>query len=115
MEYTGLAAQGDYDQVVIRGDQHKREFIAFWLKQGHVLAGMNVMIWDVSEPIQRLIRSAAQVDPSRLIDTSIALDPGAQGMTHGFACRAHPLWDAAPKIARTSPAPPTAPVSCAPQ
>lgn len=74
MEYTGLAAPGDYEQVVIRGDQHKREFIAFWLKQGRVLAGMNVNIWDVTEPIQRLIRSAAQVDPSRLADTSIPLD-----------------------------------------
>lgn len=74
MEYAGLAAQGDYDQVIIRGDQHKREFIAFWLKQGRVLAGMNVNIWDVTEPIQRLIRSAVQVDPSRLADTSIPLD-----------------------------------------
>ena len=35
------------DQVVVRGDLDKREFIAFWLHGGRVLAGMNVNVWDV--------------------------------------------------------------------
>jgi 3-phenylpropionate/trans-cinnamate dioxygenase ferredoxin reductase subunit len=74
MEYSGLAAPGDYDQVLIRGDQDKREFIAFWLSGRRVLAGMNVNVWDVTDPIQELIRSRAEVDPARLTDTSIPLD-----------------------------------------
>jgi 3-phenylpropionate/trans-cinnamate dioxygenase ferredoxin reductase subunit len=68
MEYTGYVADGDYDQVVFRGDVPGREFIAFWIKDGRVLAGMNVNIWDVTEPIQDLIRSRAQVNPSALAD-----------------------------------------------
>ena len=62
MEYSGWAPPGSYDQVVIRGDAGKREFIAFWLREGRVLAGMNVNVWDVTEPLQQLIRSGAQLD-----------------------------------------------------
>jgi 3-phenylpropionate/trans-cinnamate dioxygenase ferredoxin reductase component len=68
MEYSGWAPPGTYDQVVIRGDAGKRQFIAFWLKDGCVLAGMNVNVWDVTETIQKLIRSAAPVDTDALAD-----------------------------------------------
>ncbi|MCW2640705.1 MAG: FAD-dependent oxidoreductase [Dactylosporangium sp.] len=74
MEYTGHAAPGDFDRVVIRGDLAKREFIAFWTAGGRVLAGMNANVWDVVAPIQRLIRSARQVDPVRLADADTPLD-----------------------------------------
>ncbi|MET8975997.1 FAD-dependent oxidoreductase [Streptomyces sp. NPDC004539] len=74
MEYSGWAPPGSYDQVVIRGDAGKREFIAFWLAEGRVLAGMNVNVWDVTEQIQRLIRSGAPVDPEALADPSVGLD-----------------------------------------
>ncbi|MFJ3902390.1 NAD(P)/FAD-dependent oxidoreductase [Streptomyces sp. NPDC090025] len=74
MEYSGWAPPGSYDQVVVRGDAGKREFIAFWLKEGRVIAGMNVNVWDVTDPIQRLIRSRAQVDQDRLADPSVPLD-----------------------------------------
>ncbi|MFB6814723.1 NAD(P)/FAD-dependent oxidoreductase [Streptomyces sp. NPDC056347] len=57
LEYSGWAPPGSYDQVVIRGDTGKREFIAFWLKDQKVLAGMNVNVWDVTETVQALIRS----------------------------------------------------------
>ena len=53
MEYSGHAA--DWDRVVFRGDPAAREFIAFWLRDGRVLAGMNVNVWDVAETIQALI------------------------------------------------------------
>jgi 3-phenylpropionate/trans-cinnamate dioxygenase ferredoxin reductase subunit len=33
-----------------------REFIAFWLRSGRVLSGMNVNIWDVSDITQALVR-----------------------------------------------------------
>ncbi|KQV99009.1 FAD-dependent oxidoreductase [Streptomyces sp. Root369] len=73
MEYSGWAPPGSYDEVVIRGDAGKREFIAFWVKQGRVLAGMNVNVWDVTEPIQGLIRSRAQVDTEALADPHVPL------------------------------------------
>jgi 3-phenylpropionate/trans-cinnamate dioxygenase ferredoxin reductase component len=72
MEYSGLGAT--WDRVVIRGDLAAREFIAFWLKDQRVLAGMNANTWDVTEPIQALIRGGRPVDPARLADPDIPLD-----------------------------------------
>ncbi|MPY62715.1 NAD(P)/FAD-dependent oxidoreductase [Streptomyces spongiae] len=74
MEYSGWAPPGSYDQVVIRGDAGKREFIAFWLKEGRVLAGMNVNVWDVTGPIQSLIRARASVDVEALADPHVSLE-----------------------------------------
>jgi 3-phenylpropionate/trans-cinnamate dioxygenase ferredoxin reductase component len=71
MEYAGHATE--WDNVVFRGDVDSREFIAFWLKDGRVLAGMNVNVWDVTDDIQALIRSRAQIDPDRLRDTDTPL------------------------------------------
>ncbi|GAA0979574.1 FAD-dependent oxidoreductase [Acrocarpospora macrocephala] len=65
----GMEFSGDiegHDQVVIRGAD--LEFIAFWLRQGRVIAGMNVNVWDVVDDIQALIRSGRQVDPAELAD-----------------------------------------------
>jgi hypothetical protein len=73
MEFSGHAAPGSYDQVVCRGDVGKREFIAFWLSGGRVLAGMNVNVWDVTESIQQLIRSGHPVDPEALSDPKVPL------------------------------------------
>ncbi|MFJ5259592.1 NAD(P)/FAD-dependent oxidoreductase [Streptomyces sp. NPDC088387] len=74
MEYSGWAPAGSYDQVVLRGDAAKREFIAFWLKDGRVLAGMNVNVWDVTETVQNLIRSRAKVDTDALADPHTPLE-----------------------------------------
>jgi 3-phenylpropionate/trans-cinnamate dioxygenase ferredoxin reductase subunit len=75
MEYLGYVEPDGYDRVVFRGDVDAREFIAFWLSaEGRVLAGMNVNVWDVTEPIKALIRSGRSVDPNRLADQSIPLD-----------------------------------------
>ncbi|MGW5044358.1 NAD(P)/FAD-dependent oxidoreductase [Streptomyces griseoluteus] len=73
MEYSGWAPPGSYDQVVIRGDAGKREFIAFWVRERRVLAGMNVNVWDVTEHIQRLVRSGAEVDVEALADPHVPL------------------------------------------
>jgi 3-phenylpropionate/trans-cinnamate dioxygenase ferredoxin reductase subunit len=72
MEYSGLAV--DWDRVMVRGDLATREFIAFWLKDQRVIAGMSANIWDVTEPIQALIRDGWPVDPARLADPDIPLD-----------------------------------------
>lgn len=74
MEYTGYAGPDGYDQVVIRGGLNGREFVAFWLLRGRVVAGMNVNVWDVTGPIERLIRSGEQADVTRLGDPGIPLD-----------------------------------------
>jgi 3-phenylpropionate/trans-cinnamate dioxygenase ferredoxin reductase subunit len=71
MEYSGLATE--WDEVLFRGDPESREFIAFWLYDGRVLAGMNVNVWDVTDPIQALIRSRAVVDRARLADPGTPL------------------------------------------
>jgi NADPH-dependent 2,4-dienoyl-CoA reductase/sulfur reductase-like enzyme len=73
MECSGLPSPGTYDQVVYRGDPSTLEFIAFWLSAGHVVAGMNVNVCDVTDDIQSLIRSARPADPARLADQSIPL------------------------------------------
>ena len=74
MEYAGYVGPGGYDQVIFRGDVDKREFIAFWLSGGRVVAGMNVNIWDVNDAIGALIRSGQSVDPSRLADPAVPLE-----------------------------------------
>ncbi|MEU9116295.1 FAD-dependent oxidoreductase [Streptomyces sp. NPDC048483] len=73
MEYTGYVEPGGYDSVVFRGDTARREFIAFWLSGGRVLAGMNVNIWDVVEPIRALVAGGRTVDPARLADPGVPL------------------------------------------
>jgi 3-phenylpropionate/trans-cinnamate dioxygenase ferredoxin reductase component len=59
MEYSGYAAR--WDEVVFRGDPASREFIAYWIDGGRVVAGMNVNVWEVTDEIQELIRSGQEV------------------------------------------------------
>ena len=74
MEYAGYVEPGGYDQVVFRGDVQRREFIAFWLASGRVLAGMNVNVWDVNEAIQAVVRGGRAVDAARLADVDVPLE-----------------------------------------
>jgi len=74
MEYAGYVEPGGYDQVVFRGDVARREFVAFWLADGRVQAGMNVNVWDVNAAIQDLVRSGRAVDPDRLADLGVPLE-----------------------------------------
>ena len=71
MEYNGYAS--DWDRVVLRGDAAGREFLAFWLKDGRVLAGMNANIWDQGDDIKALVRAGAGIDVGHLADASIPL------------------------------------------
>jgi 3-phenylpropionate/trans-cinnamate dioxygenase ferredoxin reductase component len=73
MEYSGHVDPGGYDRVVFRGDVPGREFLAFWIAGGRVLAGMNVNIWDVNDDLQTLVRSAKPLDPARLSNPAIPL------------------------------------------
>jgi 3-phenylpropionate/trans-cinnamate dioxygenase ferredoxin reductase subunit len=72
MEYSGFARE--WDRIAFRGDPSTREFIAFWLSGDHVVAGMNVNVWDVHEPIRRLIGERVVVDDERLADPDVSID-----------------------------------------
>jgi 3-phenylpropionate/trans-cinnamate dioxygenase ferredoxin reductase subunit len=71
MEYIGLSDPSD--DVVIRGDMAKREFIAFWLREWRVVAAMNVNVWDVVDDLKAIIRSRGRVDLDRLHDATVPL------------------------------------------
>lgn len=66
MEYRGHATT--WDEVVFRGDPASREFLAFWLHQGRVLAAMNANIWDQGDALDALLRSGVTPSPERLAD-----------------------------------------------
>jgi 3-phenylpropionate/trans-cinnamate dioxygenase ferredoxin reductase subunit len=72
MEYSGFATE--WDEVVFRGDRAGGEFVAFWLKDGRVLAGMNVNVWDVNQHVQALIRAGRPVDTAALADPDTPLE-----------------------------------------
>ncbi|MCV2491817.1 FAD-dependent oxidoreductase [Geodermatophilus sp. YIM 151500] len=71
MEYSGLGRPDD--DVVVRGRVDDGEFVAFWLRDGRVVAGMNVNVWGVTDEIQGLVRSDRPVDVDRLTDPDVAL------------------------------------------
>jgi 3-phenylpropionate/trans-cinnamate dioxygenase ferredoxin reductase subunit len=71
MEYTGLGDPDD--EVVVRGDREGGEFVAFWLRDGRVTAGMAVNVWDVIDDVKALILSGHPVDPGRLADPGVPL------------------------------------------
>lgn len=81
MEYSGWVEPHGYDRVVFRGnpaivDGKAPEFVAFWVKDGRVLAGMNANVWDVTDPIQALVRAGhagTTVDLGRLSDPRVPL------------------------------------------
>jgi 3-phenylpropionate/trans-cinnamate dioxygenase ferredoxin reductase subunit len=78
MEYSGYVEPDGYDEVVFRGDPNDGEYIAFWLQDGRVLAGMNVNVWDVTDAIQALVRSRRPVDVLRLSDPDVPLTDVAE-------------------------------------
>jgi hypothetical protein len=72
MEYSGL---GNPSQTVVtRGNPDDGAFIAFWLEDGRVTAGMNVNVWDVTDPIQALIRARRAVPIAALTDAETPLE-----------------------------------------
>ena len=82
LEYSGFASGAD--RVVFRGDLESREFIAFWLSDGRVAAGMNVNTWGVSEAIQSLVRGQLEVDVEHLTNPAFPLeDLGTERPTRG--------------------------------
>ena len=82
MEYSGYAPE--WDEVVFRGDPADGEFVAFWLRDGRVVAGMNVNVWDVNEHIQALIRARQPAGVAALTDPGTPLDRLAAELAPGI-------------------------------
>lgn len=74
MEYSGYGPLTRGATVVYRGDRQKRTFIAFWVADDRVVAGMNVNVWDVNEAVQGVIRRGNRVDAARLANETIPLE-----------------------------------------
>ena len=72
MEYSGYTRT--WDRVVFRGNPDEGKFIAFWIAGERVVAGMNANVWDVTGPIQALIRSGRPVAAERLADPAVPLE-----------------------------------------
>lgn len=77
MEFSGYGPFMEDARVVYRGERESGEFIAFWVTgpddDARVVAGMNVNIWDVNKPIDKLIASGRGVDVTRLADPGVEI------------------------------------------
>jgi NADPH-dependent 2,4-dienoyl-CoA reductase/sulfur reductase-like enzyme len=73
MEYRGHAPA--WDEVVLRGDTERREFLAFWIADGRVVAAMNANLWDTADSLADLV--ARQVPVSEIPADVAALTPAA--------------------------------------
>jgi 3-phenylpropionate/trans-cinnamate dioxygenase ferredoxin reductase subunit len=74
-----------WERVVFRGDPASRKFIAFWLSDDRVVAGMNVNVWDVTDPIRRLISERVAVNDRRLADPNVPIDQLVAAQRGGVA------------------------------
>ncbi|WP_216216023.1 NAD(P)/FAD-dependent oxidoreductase [Amycolatopsis aidingensis] len=77
-EYRGLA-DPDADELVIRGELHTREFIAFWMVRGQVTAALNVNVWEHGDALQALVDKGIPVDADRLRHADLAELAGQTG------------------------------------
>ncbi len=68
LEYTGHVPRGAPTRLVLRGHPTDNAFMAFWLAEGRMLAGMHVNVWDTLDDITTLIKSGATLDPRLLAD-----------------------------------------------
>ncbi len=61
------------DRAVIRGDVTRREFLAFWLSDGRVVAAMNANIWDVTDDLAAMVADRSRIEPERLADVAVPI------------------------------------------
>ena len=90
MEYSGYATH--WDEVVFRGDVGAHEFVAFWLKDQRLVAGLNMNVWDASDPIRELIRSRRALDRRDLVDPAVPLSQLAEAESARDGTEALSTW-----------------------
>ena len=74
MEYWGYPTLAAGSVPAIRGTLEENSFMAFWLRDGAVVAGVSVNQQRVQKPVKALISGRVQVDADGLIDPSVPLD-----------------------------------------
>jgi 3-phenylpropionate/trans-cinnamate dioxygenase ferredoxin reductase component len=72
MEYSGWPVP--WDDVAFRGEPDEGKFVAFYLKDGRVVGGANINVWDVNEHVQELIRAGGPADLDVLTDPGVSPD-----------------------------------------
>lgn len=68
MEYTGYLGADGYDEVVFRGEPESQAYVAFWLRDNRLLAGMNVNVPAVVGEITALVASGQRFTAHELAD-----------------------------------------------
>ena len=76
-EYRGLA-DPETDELVVRGDPSTREFLAFWLRDGHITAALNVNSWDHGKALQALVDTRAKATAQDLTEADLDTLTAAQ-------------------------------------
>lgn len=74
MEYSGFTTLAAGTTPVVRGSLEDRNFIAYWLKDGAVVAGMSVNQQRVQKHIKALISGRVRVDAALLTDPAVPLE-----------------------------------------
>ncbi|MFJ3956417.1 NAD(P)/FAD-dependent oxidoreductase [Arthrobacter sp. NPDC090010] len=74
LEYSGFGGLATSSEPVIRGSVGEEGFLAFWLRDSAVVAGMNVNVHRVQKPVKALINGRVPVDPARLADPDVPLE-----------------------------------------
>ncbi|MDQ0030234.1 NAD(P)/FAD-dependent oxidoreductase [Arthrobacter bambusae] len=74
MEYWGYPTLAAGSAPVIRGSLAENTFLAFWLRDGAVVAGMSVNQQRVQKPVKALISGRVPVDVDRLTDPAVPID-----------------------------------------
>ncbi|MGH3491650.1 MAG: oxidoreductase C-terminal domain-containing protein, partial [Sciscionella sp.] len=60
------------DELVVRGDLAARDFTAFWLREGAVVAAMNVNQWDDGDALDALVGNGVRVSAADLREGDLA-------------------------------------------
>lgn len=71
MELIGHVSAAD--TTLVR-DVGADSFVALWLAEGRVVAGMHGNAWDLKKPIDRLVSAQAQIDGGRFSDPGVPLE-----------------------------------------
>lgn len=74
MEYSGYPTLAAGQEPVLRQGDGNRELLAFWLRDGAMVAGMSINVSKVQKAIKALITGKVAVDPVKLSDPGIPLD-----------------------------------------
>jgi 3-phenylpropionate/trans-cinnamate dioxygenase ferredoxin reductase subunit len=67
-----LGRPAGWDEVLVR-EIDGRSFVALWLNDGRVVAGMHANTWDAKKPLDALVSSGARIDRDRFADSDVPL------------------------------------------